>query len=254
MFLCEKEWTAEVSSAALSTLTSEKMNKPQLLPLTEDIQKLNDYLRKESVRLHELLKTSPSSDCWSELAKVTLAATVLFNRRRGGEAERMGRTEYSQRNTNPLAVQNIAKCLTDTERLLCKMLSRVEIRGKRGRTVPVILTASLLSAIDLLNAKREECNIRESNPYIFSRMSSDAPIRASDCLRRFAVACGAVVPSNLTSTRLRKHIATVSQLFNLRKHEHDLLGGFLGHDIRVHRNFYRCLKTHCNWQKSVNFC
>ena len=90
-----------------------------------------------------------------------------------------------------------------------------------------------------MNEKRAECGICQTNPYIFARPSADTPVRGSDCLRTFAVKSGAKNPSHLTSTRLRKHIATVSQIFNLREHELDILAGFLGHDIRVHRNFYR---------------
>ena len=43
----------------------------------------------------------------------------------------------------------------------------------------------------------------------------------------------------LTSTKLRKHIATMSQMLALRSHELDLLANFLRHDISVHREFYR---------------
>lgn len=42
-----------------------------------------------------------------------------------------------------------------------------------------------------------------------------------------------------TSTRLRKHIATISQVLNLQENESDQLADFLGHDIRVDRQYYR---------------
>ena len=41
------------------------------------------------------------------------------------------------------------------------------------------------------------------------------------------------------STKLSKHIATMSQMLSLKRHELDLLANFLGHDIRIHREFYR---------------
>nr|CAI5849483.1 unnamed protein product [Callosobruchus analis] len=40
-------------------------------------------------------------------------------------------------------------------------------------------------------------------------------------------------------TKLRKYVATVSQLFNMSENEYDWLARHLGHDIRVHREFYR---------------
>jgi len=40
---------------------------------------------------------------------------------------------------------------------------------------------------------------------------------------------------------LRKHVTTISQVLNLKENELDvdLLAQFMGHDIRVHREFYR---------------
>lgn len=41
------------------------------------------------------------------------------------------------------------------------------------------------------------------------------------------------------STHLRKHVATLSQILNLKNHELDQVADFLGHDIHVHREYYR---------------
>lgn len=43
----------------------------------------------------------------------------------------------------------------------------------------------------------------------------------------------------LTSTQLRKHIATLSQILNLIHNELDQVADILGHDICVHRDNYR---------------
>ena len=75
---------------------------------------------------------------------------------------------------------------------------------------------------------------------MFARIgASNSCYRGSDCLRRFSKECGASNAESLTSTKLRKHIATMSQVLSLRSDELDLLAGFMGHDIRVHRDFYR---------------
>ena len=47
-------------------------------------------------------------------------------------------------------------------------------------------------------------------------------------------------PENTTSTCLRKHIATMSQILNLDATDLESMANFLGHDISVHRSFY-CL-------------
>jgi len=47
------------------------------------------------------------------------------------------------------------------------------------------------------------------------------------------------MPEAITSTKLRKYIATVSQTAALTELDVDWLARHLGHDIRVHRQFYR---------------
>ena len=47
-------------------------------------------------------------------------------------------------------------------------------------------------------------------------------------------------PKSITSTKLQKYIATVSQTTALTEVDMDWLARHLGHDIRVHKEFY-CL-------------
>ncbi|KAF7711707.1 hypothetical protein C0J45_0678, partial [Silurus meridionalis] len=58
----------------------------------------------------------------------------------------------------------------------------------------------------------------------------------SDIIRQIALGCGADHPEASSSTRLRKHMATISKVLNLKDNEMD---DFLGHDIRVHRQYNR---------------
>jgi len=64
-------------------------------------------------------------------------------------------------------------------------------------------------------------------------------VRGHDVLRSFAQSCGADHPMTLRSSDFRKHLATMSQVLNLKRHELDQVAQFMGHDIRVHRQFYR---------------
>jgi len=168
MYLCDKEWSSEVSSAALSTLASDKMNKPQPIPLTSDIQKLNQYIAAESMKCRAQIEYDIAESAWQILAKVTLVSMILFNRRRAGEAERLLLSEYNKRSKDNLSVEDIADSLSEVERVLCRTMSRVEIRGKHSRIVPVILTPQMVTAIDLLNSTRNSVGISEANPYVFA--------------------------------------------------------------------------------------
>ena len=81
----------------------------------------------------------------------------------------------------------------------------------------------------------------DENNYLFpvSNYGGKGHIRGTDVLRELRLKVKAQQPELLRSTRLRKHIATVSQIVNLRENELDILAKFLGHDIRVHREYYR---------------
>ncbi|KAK0139121.1 hypothetical protein N1851_024278 [Merluccius polli] len=92
----------------------------------------------------------------------------------------------------------------------------------------------MTASLTLLVRKRKECGVDDDNALCNSPL-----LRGQDCLRKNARACGAVNPCSLTSTNLRKHIATISRVMNLKDNELDQLANFLGHDIRVHREYYR---------------
>jgi hypothetical protein len=102
-----------------------------------------------------------------------------------------------------------------------------------------LLTKNLQNQINCLLNFRTAVGVAETNTFVFGRQSASTPYRSSDCLRKYANECGAKNPAVITSTRLRKHIATMSQVLALRSNELDLLASFLGHNIQVHREFYR---------------
>ena len=92
-------------------------------------------------------------------------------------------------------------------------------------------------AIQLLLDSKEAVGV-QSSEYVFTSASGVA-LRGYDSLKLLAKTCSAKNPDVLTSTKLRKHVATVSQVLNLRDNELDQLANFLGHNVRVHRDFYR---------------
>ena len=103
----------------------------------------------------------------------------------------------------------------------------------------MLLTPDMIAAMDLLMKSMKECQVHKENVYMFARPGVLSHYRGSDCFRKYAKQCGAKNPEALTSTRLRKQVATLSTLLNLKENEMDQLATFLGHDIRVHREFYR---------------
>ena len=117
----------------------------------------------------------------------------------------------------------------------------VEITGKRNRKVPVLLTPAVKEAIVMLEANREKGNVNSDNIYIFATNDGKSlnPIRGNHVIRQV---CGMVdlqQPDVITSNNLRKYAATVSQLVEMDDNELGWLARHLGHDINVHREFYR---------------
>ena len=236
--LLEHHWNHEISATAIRTLSDRKYNKPLLLPLSQDLQLLSVYVEKRLCELSSLVSSSVTAESWSEFAKAVLCKVLLFNRRRSGEVERLTLSSY-QKVSIAGHEQSIAS-LTPLERELASSLWRVEIRGKRGRRVPLLFTREMKASMDLLIQKRAEICALQGNDLVFCRPGkTQTPLRGCDALRKYAVNCGASQPGFLTSTSLRKHIATISQILNFKKNELDILANFMGHDINVHREFYR---------------
>ncbi|XP_048012485.1 uncharacterized protein LOC125245782 isoform X3 [Megalobrama amblycephala] len=234
----DARWKELISAKALQSLTESKWNSPQLLPFTEDVKTLHCYLDDKRHQFYSDLTSECSSCNWANLTKVTLSQVILFNRdKEGGVSKMLVSTFILRDKSDPHEDVNVA--LSELEKSLCKHFVSLEIRGKRGQKVPVLLTPAMVDSLDLLVEKRKECGVADNNPYMFARPYAVSHYRGSDCIRYFVKACGAKNPLSLTSTKLSKHVATLSKVLNLNDTELDQLADFLGQDIRVHCQFYR---------------
>lgn len=240
--LMEMEWHIRISSNALSTLHRRKINAVDLLPVTKDLCSLSKFLDDEiAFTKAQFLKGPINNTLWSRLATLALARIILFNKRRSGEAARMKMSDYISRPSwQEQTTEELKLSLSPVEQKLAESLTLVEIEGKRGRKVPVILTQPIKESIDLLIRHRYECNISCNNTHVFARSNnSKSFLRGHDCLKKICDELNLENPGLITGTKLRKYVATVCQLFNMTENEYDWLARHLGHDIRVHREFYR---------------
>lgn len=108
--------------------------------------------------------------------------------------------------------------------------------------MPVVMTFEMREWITLLLETRHNVGgVDEENEYVFPRSfyGSKGHIRACDSLRKYSHLCGAKYPDTFTGTQLRKQLATLCQLLNLKENEMDMVAGFLGHDLKIHRKCYR---------------
>ena len=92
----------------------------------------------------------------------------------------------------------------------------------------------------LIDAKYD---LKLKSDFIFCNPDSKSellkPLRAWDLITKYAGKAGLKNPEVMTSTNFRKYTATVAQIVNLDENELEWLCNHMGHDIRVHREFYR---------------
>ena len=98
--LCDLQWS-EVTASAHRNLSERNSNGVDFLPLTEDVMKLNGYLKEEGDRNTAILVIGKgdemTNDSYAELAQLTLAKLTLFNRKRQGEVSKITVQDWSNR-------------------------------------------------------------------------------------------------------------------------------------------------------------
>ncbi len=102
-----------------------------------------------------LLKTwkGMSLQTYVELARVTLAQIIIFSRHCAGEVSKMTLESFKKRDQTGLHA-DMAAGLSLFEEKLAMHFSMVEIMGKRGREVAILLNPEVVSAATLLADKR----------------------------------------------------------------------------------------------------
>ena len=237
--LMDKEWNEEITSKAIYTLEERKYNKSVSLPLVEDIKTLNEFVNHQ-LKIHTSFLKQGNIESYKEVTQYVLVSLILFNRKRAGEAQRITVENFEQGCATTLN-EDISNSLSAIEQALVKQLKIIEIRGKRGRKVPVLLRPIHTKAINLLLANRYNAGVDISNKYIFARCSPGifTPVNACSIIRKITKEAKLKHPELIRSTKLRKQIGTLSQLLNLSQIELEQLCHFMGHRYDVHMNFYR---------------
>ncbi|KAL3277827.1 hypothetical protein HHI36_013169 [Cryptolaemus montrouzieri] len=128
--------------------------------------------------------------------------------------------------------------ISHTERILLHRFKRVIIKGKRGKGVPVLFRSDVPEHIEVLLAKRSVW-LSNENPYLFSKPDLFTPITGYKILEKYSRSSGAKYPDSITCTKLRKHIATLSQLYSLNETKIEQLATFMSHTIGIRKNSYR---------------
>ena len=95
----------------------------------------------------------------------------------------------------------------------------MHLQGKRGRHAPCLIPRDCRRAMSILNEKREEVGVSSGNPYIFALPGKEQSYQnAWQALNRFAKGAELEFPEFVTSTKLRKYLATSSQILAMDKY------------------------------------
>lgn len=92
--LLKQDYGISVNRTMLETQMQRKRQKKIILPSTEDIRKLDDYLIERRQKAYNNLMKEYSYKDWLTLLETTLISMQLFNRRRTGETERVHISEF----------------------------------------------------------------------------------------------------------------------------------------------------------------
>jgi len=153
--LLENEWSEKVSKNCLETMANRKFNKPMSIPLTEDLVKLATSIKDE---ISQMLKAKVTNEHkHKRLMELTLAQIIIFNKKHSGEASKMTVEQYEtakvsqdKHNSN----KELLSSLSEAGKVLAKKLLLVEIRGKRGRKVQLLLPPEAKQAMDVIPERR----------------------------------------------------------------------------------------------------
>ena len=161
--LLENEWGDKMGRASLETLNLRKQNAEKQLPTTEDMKRLQNHLQTKLASTMESASRKPSVKSYNTLACVTAVSLMVFNKRRGGESMKIRVCDYTSR---AAYTQNetVFNSLSDLEKQIMDKMCLIKTRGKRGRTVPVLIPQMEKRAIDLLVSLRESVGLRDSVP------------------------------------------------------------------------------------------
>ena len=233
----EAEWSKRISSICLRNLYDADLSKEQTIPLTTDLVKLSNFLNERIKLIVNAENENITENDWIFLAKLTMSKLINFNKRRSGEVGKMKLINYTDRpKWNIHKEDEIYSSLTTFEKKLAQGLDLIKIKGKHGRHVPLIITEDVSKALSILSKNRS--HIKEENPYFFANRG-DFYLRPCEVLKEMCIKAGVQNVNSMNSTSMRKYIATTSQILNLNSEELDILAKRLGHDINIHRKFYR---------------
>lgn len=220
-------------------------HKKVVLPTKHDIETFLNFINRERRCNYTELLENYSHSSFKYGIELCAIYLMVFNRRRVGDVQNILIEDYNHcEGIDEKTDKDIYNSLCDEDKGLAKKYQRFLIRGKKGRTVSVILTPKIIDHIDLLLKYREISGIPASNGFLFALPKFREPyinctVDLCIVMKKLTGASGAINSVTLRGTQLRKQIATMCVELDLSEDGYEDLANHLGHDKKTHRDIYR---------------
>ncbi|PIK32850.1 hypothetical protein BSL78_30338 [Apostichopus japonicus] len=228
------EWTTKLERVVLE----ERKGESKPLPLPSDIMKFSQYLTREAAAC-DLQDKSYSN--YRKVVMLTLASLISYNRRRPGEVQAIRLSSYFSRKHGANEISNeISGDLSNFEKKLLEEQDLLEVRGKCGKFVPVIVPAYIKPLLEFItdSVVRHTAGISTSNKYVFANNRSGV-IRGGYAMVVMTNEAPLTKPERIRGTNMRRFMATMSQGLNISPQQQRWVVDHMGHTLDVHNIHYK---------------
>ncbi|XP_039301032.1 uncharacterized protein LOC120356206 [Nilaparvata lugens] len=196
--LYKADWSRQISNKAILSINEGRYNKGAMLPNSNDMRILGDFLQKEREAAVDNLKREANAQTYKALVKVALASITIFNRKRAGDAHSVTIDYYVNKTREP-PHQGVLDCLTEDEKSLLTKFTRLESRGKQESKIPILLPETMVEMIDLMISLRNICGVKPENKFLFAVPGTpNSYYRCSDVIREMRNRAGTKYTERIT--------------------------------------------------------
>lgn len=125
--LIQDEWYTQIGAKATRTFTSRLKNKPQIIPLTNDLQVLTEHVERKLEETIGTIQETFNAKTWFSFCKLALVRILLFNRRRSGEMASLLIEDFERSVSNMPISDEAFKTLSESEKK-----TKCEVRAHRN--------------------------------------------------------------------------------------------------------------------------
>ena len=203
-----------------------KLNKEEKRPLSEDVAKLSQGLKKDCKAAVKTFRDNPNEYNYVQVAEICGTYLAVYSCKRAGELFNTKVKNFIDAKNQQLGKQEEAlKMCSESEKAMADQHLLMKIVGKRTRNNSVLIPQDMIEACDILVEERKVANICDENKYLFAIAGAkNKHLSPWPLIRKYAGKYDLKDPTTITSTKLRKNLANSMRILNLKENELDGIG------------------------------